>query len=358
VASLSERDAAALLAVVTELERLDDPLPFPPRFMRLLGQLIGTSEADYCVLDRRNEQIVHESFCSDGAEFVEGPGDDSEHPYWRLRHSHPVCSYRERSGDWTTVRTVSEFASQREFRRTAVWDECYRYEGVNYWLDIGLPARGSVTRMFIFVHGTRDFGDRERLLLSLLQPHLERRAAEVEAREAAVEALVAVDGSADDVHDIVLATTRGTIEFASPRARLLLGRYLRVSNGALPPEILRGTTVVPADGGRLTIRATRLDTLVVLLLGEADVRADRLTSRQREVLAGVAAGLTDGQIADRLGVAPATVGKHLESIYERLGVHTRTAAAAVYRGLPGTARGWRTGLEPATTGTTTRSSTN
>jgi DNA-binding NarL/FixJ family response regulator len=69
----------------------------------------------------------------------------------------------------------------------------------------------------------------------------------------------------------------------------------------------------------------------VLLLGEKDLRADRLTSRQREVPAGVAAGLTDVEIAEQLCVAPATVGKHLEAIFERLDVHTRTAAAAAYR---------------------------
>jgi DNA-binding NarL/FixJ family response regulator len=69
----------------------------------------------------------------------------------------------------------------------------------------------------------------------------------------------------------------------------------------------------------------------VLLLGEDDDRVEALTPRQRDVLGGVAAGLTDIQIGERLGVAPATVGKHLEAIYERLDVHTRTAAAAVYR---------------------------
>jgi DNA-binding NarL/FixJ family response regulator len=43
----------------------------------------------------------------------------------------------------------------------------------------------------------------------------------------------------------------------------------------------------------------------------------------------VALGETDGQIGAALGIAPATVNKHLEQVYERLGVHTRTGAAAV-----------------------------
>jgi DNA-binding CsgD family transcriptional regulator len=331
VGSLAEHDAAALLEVVAELGRLDDPLPFPPQFLERLARLIGTSSAAYSMLDRPNERLVQGVFWCDGDGFVEGPSDESGDPYWRLRHSHPLCSYRERTGDWTTAHTVSQFASQRVFRRTAVWDEVYRDEGINYWLDMGLPPQKGVTRVFIFTHAARDFGDRERLLLQFLQPHLERRARDVEARVAAVDALAAVEDAGDQPHDIVLATARGTLEFGSPRSRELLRRYLGVVNGAVPEPILSGTTVVSGATGRLTIRAARAGDLIVLLLGEEDARTERLTPRQREVLAGVAAGLTDAEIAERLGVARATVGKHLEAIYERLDVHNRTSAVAVLR---------------------------
>ncbi|HEU5245021.1 MAG TPA: helix-turn-helix transcriptional regulator [Gaiellaceae bacterium] len=330
--SLAERDAAALLEMVAELDHLDDPLPFPPQFLGRLAKLIGTNDASYCALDRRHERRVQEIYWCDGDELVDGPSDEAGNPYWRLRHSHPVCSYRERTGDWTTARTVSQFAAQDAFRRTAVWDEVYREEGINYWLDIGLPPQEGVTRVFIFVHGTRDFGDRELLLLQLLGPHLERRAQDVEMRAAAVDALAAVEDGGDEPHDLVLATARGTIEFASPQSREILRRYLGITNGALPEAILEGTAVVPDGGGRLTIRTARAGELVVLLLAEEDARTERLTPRQREVLAGVAAGLTDAEIAERLGVARATVGKHLEAIYERLEVHNRTSAAALLHG--------------------------
>lgn len=315
--------------MVAELDHLDDPLPFPPRFLQTLARVIGTGSAGYSVLDRSNERLIQESEWCNGDEYVEGPSDETGNPYWRLRHSHPLCSYRERTGDWTTAHTVSEFASQPVFRRTAVWDEVYRCEGINYWLDMGLPAREGVTRVFIFTHAVRDFGDRERLLLQLLEPHLERRAAEVEKRAAAVDALAAIEGTGDEPHGIVLATVRGTLEFGSPRSRELLMRYLGVSNGTLPEELLGGTTVVSRGSGRLTVRTARTGDLVVLLLAEEDARAQLLTPRQREVLAGVAAGLTDAEIAERLGIARATVGKHLEAVYERLGVHNRTSAAAL-----------------------------
>jgi DNA-binding CsgD family transcriptional regulator len=52
-----------------------------------------------------------------------------------------------------------------------------------------------------------------------------------------------------------------------------------------------------------------------------------LTPREREVLSWVAAGKTNAQIAQILGTMPRTIAKHLERVYDKLGVETRTAAA-------------------------------
>lgn len=54
----------------------------------------------------------------------------------------------------------------------------------------------------------------------------------------------------------------------------------------------------------------------------------RLTQREVEVLMWVARGKTNKDIAEILGMSPRTVNKHLEHIYVKLGVETRTAAAA------------------------------
>lgn len=53
-----------------------------------------------------------------------------------------------------------------------------------------------------------------------------------------------------------------------------------------------------------------------------------LTPRQLDVLRMVGEGLSDAQVARRLGIAERTVGKHLEHIYARTGAHTRLQAAA------------------------------
>jgi DNA-binding CsgD family transcriptional regulator len=54
----------------------------------------------------------------------------------------------------------------------------------------------------------------------------------------------------------------------------------------------------------------------------------KLSPRERDVLALVAQGKTNGEVGAALGLSPRTVGKHLEHVFEKFGVHTRTAAAA------------------------------
>ena len=53
-----------------------------------------------------------------------------------------------------------------------------------------------------------------------------------------------------------------------------------------------------------------------------------LSAREREVLAQLAAGRTNRQIAERLVVSPHTVARHIEHIYAKLGVANRAAATA------------------------------
>ena len=52
-----------------------------------------------------------------------------------------------------------------------------------------------------------------------------------------------------------------------------------------------------------------------------------MTPREREVLHWVAAGKTDREIADILGMSPRTVQKHLQHIYEKLGERAPPPAA-------------------------------
>lgn len=61
------------------------------------------------------------------------------------------------------------------------------------------------------------------------------------------------------------------------------------------------------------------------LLGDVN----ELTAREKEVLALVAEGLTNQQIAEVLGVAPSTIKSHVQNVILKLGASDRTQAAVM-----------------------------
>ncbi len=67
-----------------------------------------------------------------------------------------------------------------------------------------------------------------------------------------------------------------------------------------------------------------IDALAVSRLATAS-----LTPRETEVLSWIAKGKTNRDVGEILGMSPRTVNKHLEHVFEKLGVETRAAAAAL-----------------------------
>ena len=105
-----------------------------------------------------------------------------------------------------------------------------------------------------------------------------------------------------------------------------------------PEELIIGVRAV-ADGAAYLspkvaarvvahLAATGADTLATRRSSARD-RVDALSPREREVLAFLGSGLSNGQIARRLHVVEGTVKAHVSSILARLGVENRAAAAVV-----------------------------
>ena len=140
----------------------------------------------------------------------------------------------------------------------------------------------------------------------------------------------------------------------TPLARALMQRYFDTSGGQLPPSVLewlhKESAQALQDREPRTMSVEREDRQLVLSLqqrtGDDDllivmrevsdaavvqalVQALKLTLREAEVLYWVAKGKTNRDIGDILGSSPATVKKHLERVYVKLGVETRTAAAGI-----------------------------
>ena len=61
---------------------------------------------------------------------------------------------------------------------------------------------------------------------------------------------------------------------------------------------------------------------------ESQTELNTLTEREREVLDLLAQGLTNKEIAEKLVITTNTVKRHLKAIFEKLNVHTRSAATA------------------------------
>ncbi len=154
------------------------------------------------------------------------------------------------------------------------------------------------------------------------------------------------------IHSLIVTTPTGDIRFASVDARRWLrdffGRSARV--GLLPPRLQQWVAGRGPHAGKKSIVITRQQTrlfvtrynphpsdAIALLLETSSRRKaamlrrqGNLTRRETEVLEWIAAGKSNRDMAEILAVAPATIGKHLEHIFRKLGVENRTAAASFH----------------------------
>ncbi|MBJ7443508.1 MAG: response regulator [Sphingobium sp.] len=125
------------------------------------------------------------------------------------------------------------------------------------------------------------------------------------------------------------------------RTDVALPAMLRTPVGRLLPDDLpAGTTVKTDSPGGDTVeliivgRPRAGETLI--RLNHLDPQADiarlqshfALTQREAEVLLWISYGKPNRVISEILVISPRTVNKHLEQIFEKLGVETRAAAAA------------------------------
>ena len=181
-----------------------------------------------------------------------------------------------------------------------------------------------------------------------------RMAVHMHAARQARQARNALDAYGHATMAIRLDLVPPSLVWQTPLARQWLPQYFDAPADVVPQALL--DWLAPAQAGRdlrplstplslpgsarqlvatLQGRTADDDWLVVLrevsdaATVEATMQAFGLTLRESEVLYWVAKGKTNRDIGDILGSSPATVKKHLERVYEKLGVETRTAAAAM-----------------------------
>lgn len=124
--------------------------------------------------------------------------------------------------------------------------------------------------------------------------------------------------------------TRIAVVAASEKLRTRLAAALSsdpafevVAVGASPADVSSSADV-------LLVAREAEDSVPVADTGVSGVeQSASLTNREREILALLADGLGNKQIATRLGISPNTVKTHLELLFEKIGVRSRAEAVAV-----------------------------
>lgn len=331
--ALRRSDLGAALGFLRDAEEVTGPDAFPPVLVARLEELVPADIVHFCQLDRVRQRLISDTFSS-GECFSDDDGVDE---YWRLRHEHPVCWHQEQTGDFS-ARKVSDFATLRDLQKLELYE--HRFRDLPFELGVGLPAPPWHTKVFLFHRRDRDFRLRDIQLLELLRPHLVHlwEAARVRRTAAAHAAGADVPG------ELVVFDCGHAIEFATVAARRLLEEYFEDVRGArLPPAVedwLRDDvrsrqrlTVHRGDRRLVLARVTGADALLLLEETVRNKETKRLSYREWEVVGLVEEGMSNAEIAAALWISPATVRTHLENIYAKLRVRSRTAAVARARDL-------------------------
>jgi DNA-binding response OmpR family regulator len=148
---------------------------------------------------------------------------------------------------------------------------------------------------------------------------------------------------------VVLVDARGRVAWRSPQAAAWLQTPEEGAQAGRLPDAVYAALEDDTDQLLLTLGGVQLsvrnmgrvgigETMLLLERRSANAASPSrlasaaLTPRETEVLSWLAKGKTNRDIGDILGMSHRTANKHLEHIFEKLGVETRAAAAALATG--------------------------
>ncbi len=347
---LTQSDLQRLLAFVGDCYKLRPFEDFAPHIVNALSSLVPAEHITYNEMD---SQKMESTNCVNTPELAT---PDAARGWEHHMHDHPVLAYIVRTGDCHAVR-ISDFWSQRQLQSRGLYSDFYRVLGIEDALCFSLSCQPPNV-VGIGLHRGRHFSDRERLILDHVRPHIVQAWQNAKlVRQTHCQLQLANQGMEHLGSGVIVCTTEWQVQSITALARSYLNEFFGASqrlDRRLPDELLRWaghqnaqflTGDVPAarsplimerGSKRLVIRLLSNCGANLLLLEEVVTAPDAavlvklgLTRREAEVLAWVAQGKTNSDIASILGMNPRTVKKHLEHIFQKLGVETRTAAAAL-----------------------------
>lgn len=252
------------------------------------------------------------------------------------------------------VLKLSDFGNYSEFANTVFYNEVLRPINVEHQMGVVLAIGPGISIACSVNRRGRDFSERERSLLTFVAPHLANIIRNVIGREQMRENEACLKGLLESsARGVIVLSDDGHVTRMTDFSRRLIGKYFdgeMPDTAILPNELYvlardkgsaRAIFIRPhlTAGGHAgtELRVNKSFNPVTretnLLLDEKrsfsafELESLGLTPRQSEVLFWISKGKTDEAIADLIGASRRTVEKHLEHIYQKLGVETRTSAA-------------------------------
>lgn len=348
---LTQRDFRAVLEFLLRSYALTDSASFPHYLVSALPKVVSSDITTYNEVNHRQGRV---------AMVVEPEGaldfPDSLRIFEHHMHEHPIILRHQRTRDGRAYK-ISDFLTRQQFHRSGLYNDYYRCVDVENQMAFALPTPPELTLGIALNRSRRDFTERERLLLNLLRAHLIQayRNAEVvtEVRKslASLNSAMAFTG-----RGVIVLTTKGRVRLMTNRARELTARYFGTQpdrSDRLPDPLQRWMMhqqqflnsvadslsapreplIVDHEARQLVVRLFFDTSQSFLLLEErqtgfqpGSLEALGLSRREAEVLAWVAAGKTNEEVARILTIALSTVKKHLENIFIKLGVENRVSA--------------------------------
>lgn len=249
----------------------------------------------------------------------------------------------------TDTLKITDLISAADFKRTNIYNEFYRRVGVTNQLVTPLEISKDFFMTCSINTIKEDFSERDKQILTLTAPHLANAIRNALAYRRISSTLD------QECCGIVVVNSKGKPRFVSDFARELFKNYFAAERHPTDslPETLRNwikqidlnvknnefnlptrRLKVVDSTGQLTVRliynaATGERTLMLEEKKFASVETFAscgLTRREAEMLFWIIQGKTDGVIAELCGISLRTVQKHIENVYTKLGVETRTAA--------------------------------
>ncbi len=353
---LRQRDINALLKFLRKTYAVQDLDSFRVHVVSALQNLVPSEINAYNEVNLRTQ---HNEVLYDRPEAMSLP--DGDRIFDRYIPEHPLISYRANTRGHSAVK-ISDLVSAGQFHRLGLYNEFFRRIGIEDQMVLSLPSPRPVVVGIALNRSRRNFSERDRQLLNLAYPHLLLAFGNAEAWTRLTDENRLIRGALEQSQGaVIVLTSANRVQTITSQARLLLAKYFPgcsprdhlpellqrwvhwqraplANSTAAPP--LREPLVLGHKGERLIVRSFSSQSETVLLLSESAAAEENidglclgLTRREAEVLAWVTRGKANSDVSRILGISPRTVQKHLEHIFQKLGVENRTAAAAKALGM-------------------------